>query len=129
MRRRLALGAIMSLAVAACAPATTTSARTDLRNPSVLSSAEWSGVNVSTAFEAIEQLRPQFFRSRGETSILLRDATQTSVYLDNMRLGGLETLHDVPISGIQSIRYLSAGEATYHWGTNQTGGAIQLVSR
>lgn len=45
------------------------------------------------------------------------------------RLGGLETLRDVPISGIASIRYLSAGEATNRWGTNQTGGAIQLLSR
>ena len=87
------------------------------------------GTNVSTAFDAIEQLRPQFFRSRGATSILLRAQTQTSVYLDNMRLGGLEALHDVPITGIESIRYLSAGEATNRWGTNRTGDAILLVSR
>lgn len=45
------------------------------------------------------------------------------------RLGGLETLRDLPISGIASFRYLSAGEATNRWGTNQTGGAIQLLSR
>ena len=129
MRRRLALGAFVFLVVAACAPVTSTATHGNLRNPSVLSQTEWTGANVSTAFEAIEQLRPQFFRSRGETSILLRAQTQTSVYLDNMRLGGLESLHDVPISSIQSIRYLSAGEATIRWGTNQTGGAIQLVSR
>jgi hypothetical protein len=129
MRRRLALGALVSLLVAACAPATSNSLRSEIRNPSVLSRAEWADANVSNAFEVIEQLRPQFFRSRGETSIMLRGETQTSVYLDNMRLGGLETLHDVPISGIHSIRYLSAGEATNRWGTNQTGGAIQLVTR
>ena len=129
MRRRLALSAFLTVVVAACAPVTTTSTRGFSRNPSVLSRTEWSGKNVSTAFEAIEQLRPQFFRSRGETSILLRFETQTSVYLDNIRLGGLETLRDVPISGIQSIRYLSASEATNRWGANQTGGAIQLVSR
>jgi hypothetical protein len=129
MRRRLVLGVFASCVVAACAPATTTSAHSDLRNPSVLSSAEWQGAHVVTAFEAVELLRPQFFRSRGETSILLRAETQTNVYLDNMRLGGLETLRDVPISGLQSIRYLSAGEAANRWGTNQTGGAIQLVSR
>jgi hypothetical protein len=129
MRRRLALGAFLSLLVAACTPVTAISTHGAARNPSVLSRIEWTGANVSTAFEAIEQLRPQFFRSRGATSILLRSSTQTSVYLDNIRLGGLETLHDVPISGIESIRYLSAGEATNRWGTNQTGGAIQLVSR
>ena len=131
MRRRLALGAFVSLVVvAACAPVTTTaSLHHEIRNPMVLSRTEWTGANVSTAFDAIEQLRPQFFRSRGETSILLRSQTQTSVYLDTIRLGGLEALRDVPISGIESIRYLSAGEATNRWGTNQTGGAIQLVSR
>ena len=129
MWRRLAPGALMSSLVMACTSAVTTSAHTAIRNPSVLSSAEWASANVSTAFDAIEQLRPQFFRSRGQTSILLRAATQTNVYLDNMRLGGLETLHDVPITGIRAIRYLSADEATYRWGTNQTGGAIQLVSR
>jgi hypothetical protein len=129
MRRRLALGALVSSLVMACGQTITTTAHTELRNSSVLSSSEWAGANVSTAFDAIEQLRPQFFRSRGQTSILLRAATQTNVYLDNMRLGGLETLRDVPITGIRAIRYLSADEATYRWGTNQTGGAIQLVSR
>src|SRR3954469_3139962 len=128
MRRRLALSAFVSL-LAACAPAMSTSTYRAPRNPSILSRSEWTGANVSTAFDAIVQLRPQFFRSRGETSIMLRSQTQTSVYLDNTRLGGLEALHNVPISGIESIRYLTAGEAEYRWGTNNTGGAIQLVSR
>jgi hypothetical protein len=122
--------------VVACAPATLSSTRGEMqlaptvlsKNPTVLSRAEWADANVSTAFEAVEHLRPQFFNRRGETSILLRRATVLSVYLDNVRLGGVETLRDVPITAIQSIRYLSPGEATYRWGTNQTGGAILLSS-
>lgn len=129
MRRHLALGALVSLLVTACVPVMTTAVRTPIRNSAILSSAEWANVHVTNAFEAIQQLRPQFFRSRGETSILLQSETQTSVYLDNIRLGGLETLYDVPITGIASIRYLSAGEATNQIGTNQSGGAIQLLSR
>src|SRR3982751_1034635 len=103
MWRRLVVGAFVGTLVAACATATTSSAREPLpRHPSVLMKSEWANENVSTALEAIEHLRPQFFNRRGETSILLRSATNLTVYMDNMRLGGIETLRDVPIAAIQS---------------------------
>jgi hypothetical protein len=130
MWRRFVVGAFVSMLVAACASATSSSPREPLpRNPSILLKSEWADQNVSTALEAIEHLRPQFFNRRGETSLQLRNATTLTVYMDNMRLGGIETLRNVPITAIQSIRYLSSGEATYRWGTNHMGGVIQLLSR
>ena len=128
MWRRLGLGAVVVVCVAACAPATTVETSAPVRDLTVLSRSEIASAKVNDVFDAITRLRPQFFNRRGETSFLLRSRTFVNVYLDNMRLGGVESLRGIPVDGIYAIRYYNAAEATYRWGMNNAGGAIQLVS-
>ena len=128
MWRRLGLGAVVVVCVAACTPTTTVETSVPVRDLTVLSRSEIASANVSDVFDAIARLRPQFFNRRGETSFLLRSRTYVNVYLDNMRLGGVESLRGIPVDGIYAIRYFNAAEATYRWGMNNSGGAIQLVS-
>jgi hypothetical protein len=51
------------------------------------------------------------------------------VYLDDVRLGGLDALRSQPISGIDSIRFLDAPTASARFGLNHPHGAIQIAPR
>ena len=127
MRRRLGLGAIL-VCVAACAPATRIAPTATSYDMSILSRSEIRDANVTDMYDVIARLRPQYLTRRGETSFLLRAQTQVSVYVDNMRLGGIESLRGIPVASVQRVRYFNAAEATYRWGMNNSGGAIQLIS-
>jgi hypothetical protein len=77
----------------------------------------------------IEQLRPQFLRVRGTTTL---GNAQTGdviwVYFDGTRMGTLEVLNNIGAHEIREIRYLSPSEATNRYGTGHVQGAI-LVTR
>lgn len=129
MWRPLALGAGLLAMLTACASTASHVSTNDWKYDAVvLTRAEMSGVNAINAYEAVSRLRPQYLRRRGETSVMLRGSTQLHVYMDNMRLGGMEALHYVSVEALQSIRYMSAAEATMRWGVNHTGGALLLSS-
>lgn len=135
MRTALSLGAgLAMIAVSACAPATAgralalDAARDTPYDRSVIQRAEMADAQATDAYEAIMRLRPQFFTRTGERSAR-RPLARLAVYLDNVRLGGVEALRSIPVSAIASIRYFSAGEAHYNWGLDNEGGAIQIRSR
>lgn len=48
------------------------------------------------------------------------------VYMDDVRLGGVDTLRDVPVDGLTSARFFDAREATLRYGTGHAHGAILL---
>ena len=80
-------------------------------------------------FDLVQTLRPNWLHTRGEHSIA--DGSQgidvLIVYLDNARLGGAQTLRQIPVQTLTSIQYFDAKSATYKWGNGHTHGAI-LVS-
>ena len=128
MWRRLGLGAVVLACVAACASAPRMETNAPVRDRLVLLRSEINETDVNDVYDAIARLRPQFFNRRGETSFLLRARTFVNVYIDNMRLGGIESLRGIPVQSVYSIRYFNAAEATYRWGMNNSGGAIQLIT-
>jgi hypothetical protein len=131
MRRRHLLCAILISSLTACAPATNAvpigSEEVQGRTTDYIGAAEMRSVGANDALEAINRLRPFFFRRGRETSAVTGQSL-LQVYLDNIKLGGLETLQTIPIESIKSIQYLSSSEATIRWGTNHTGGVILLSS-
>ncbi len=127
MWRRVVAGAVLAGNVAACANATFETSRTlPQQDPRRIVNAEIVAAGATDAYEAVSRLRPLFLARRGETSILLRDQTALTVYLDEVRLGGLEMLRTVPTVVIRSIRFVDASEATLKWGPGHSGGAIQV---
>ncbi|MCH7565493.1 MAG: hypothetical protein IH968_16905, partial [Gemmatimonadetes bacterium] len=52
-----------------------------------------------------------------------------TVYLDDFRLGGPETLRGLNAEMIGSIRFISAGTATGRWRPGNSLGVIQVVMR
>lgn len=51
------------------------------------------------------------------------------VYVDNIRLGEIETLRSVPAGDIADLRLLNERDATFRYGTGHIGGAITVTTK
>ena len=99
------------------------------KDPNVITEAELASRSSLTARQVIEQLRPQFLRVRGTTTL---GNAQTQdviwVYFDGTRMGDVSVLNNIGVHEIREIRYLNPSEATNRYGTGHVQGAI-LVTR
>lgn len=86
---------------------------------------EIEAAHVQTVWEVVERLHPQWLRKRGVNH--LQNEGDIVVYLDNARLGGPETLREIHVGGVSSVRFYDAAKAQYRFGVGHTHGAI-LVS-
>jgi hypothetical protein len=75
-----------------------------------------------TLHDAIRRFRPSWLRNRGPDQ-------EVVVVLDGMRQGGIQTLHQISVSNVQRVRFLSASDATTAYGTGVWGGVIEVESR
>jgi hypothetical protein len=104
---------------ASAAPAT----RRDVLERTEIDRGQWPN-----AYEAIRGLRPQWLRVRGRDTIT-GDPGTVQVLLDDVRLGGPESLRTLPISGIAYIQFLDGITASQRWGTGYGNGAIFISTR
>jgi hypothetical protein len=81
----------------------------------------------ATAWEAIDALRTNWLQTRGTNS--MRNPGEVLVYLDDNRLGGVETLRTYPTTNIMYIRYFDRLAATARWGVDHTQGVIVISTR
>lgn len=130
---------VLVLLVTACASAGSagTSGTSDVITSEELRSVE----GVSTAYDAIQRLRPRFLRGRTGTfgtraaadplsrSSSAGDGSQVVVYLDGVRLGGVSELRRINADAVQEIRYLNGRDATTKYGTNVGAGVIEVDTR
>ncbi|MEP6692014.1 MAG: TonB-dependent receptor plug domain-containing protein [Gemmatimonadaceae bacterium] len=138
MRRHLTSAALAALLVtSACAgnaapgtgseDATAPAARSDR---SVVSGDEVRLTNASDLYDALRQLRPGIFISRGKNTPeegAIGTAPLPIVYIDGVRKGDVTALHQVQITSVRDVRILSGTEATQRFGTGHVAGAL-LVS-
>lgn len=82
----------------------------------------------SNAYDLIRELRSTWLHVRGRDSIS-GDEGEIVVMLDGVRLGGVESLRQVPVMGLASIRYYSPIDASARWGMGYGDGVIALTSR
>lgn len=87
----------------------------------VLFADELKGVPGSNAYDVVRRLRPAFLRTRGPLHAPI-------VFLDHMRLGGVNELRQIPSATIQEVRYLDALAATQQFGTGYSGGVIHVLT-
>lgn len=80
------------------------------------------------AFELIERLRPNWLRSRGQISFINPGAAYPVVYIDGIRHGGLNTLHQITPNQIRRIELIRAADATTRWGTGHPAGVINILT-
>ncbi|HEX6924226.1 MAG TPA: hypothetical protein VF167_02265 [Longimicrobiaceae bacterium] len=84
--------------------------------------------NRQNAYEVVENLRSNWLRTRGPTSLTQEDAV-VQVYLDDNRLGGVETLRTINTTLIQYIRWYDGIAATGRWGLDHGAGVIYVSTR
>lgn len=133
-------GLTMTLVAAACSSPGLPNPFTDTPSSVELEDRAWSpdeivraeitarGKNDHTAMELIRRLRPTWLRARGEKSLTDPSAKYPIVYIDEIRHGGLSTLHRIPAGEILSMEFYSTADATTRWGTGHSSGVINVVT-
>jgi hypothetical protein len=126
MRAALLHPAILSLLVCACAPRAPSNP-TPLPDRDVLTQADLVEHHFATAFEAVEALRPIWMQTRGANTLLTAQA-QVVVYLNDTRLGGVDTLKEITTPAIVAIRHFDGRAATARWGLDHGQGVILVTT-
>ncbi|HWL39139.1 MAG TPA: hypothetical protein VNO75_02795 [Gemmatimonadaceae bacterium] len=118
---------LLAAAGIACAPPA--SSGRAARNANLITQAELTASGHTNLYDAIANLRPAFFRSRGRSTFDNTVSDYPPVYQDGQRYGEIETLRSISIEHVKQVRFLSASDATTKYGTNHTAGAIEVVTR
>ena len=112
------------LLVSACAARTPVASR-PLSDRNVITQGEILEHRFETVYDAIQALRPIWLQTRG-TNSMTQTPTQIQVYLDNNRLGGVETLSSINLGSVVYIRHYDGVAATARWGLDHGQGAIYV---
>jgi hypothetical protein len=75
-------------------------------------------------YDVIAALRSNWLESRGPNSF--QSPTKVQVYLDGVRMGGVETLRTIDLRPVTYIRFFDGVAATARWGLDHGAGAIYV---
>jgi len=84
--------------------------------------------SVGNALEAIQLFHPEWLVLRGQEDFYDPEGDNIRVYLDEVRMGGIDELAGIDAQGIEYIRFFDSRQATARWGTGHPHGAIQVVA-
>jgi lysophospholipase L1-like esterase len=90
----------------------------------VLARAQMLNARFSTVYDAVQALRPNWLRPRGPESFSL--PLVVWVYVDNVRLGEVETLRNIQPSQVSTVRFYDGPSATGRWGVGHGAGVIHV---
>lgn len=128
-RRTLLLACALAL-TAGCSPNRQGSGAGPQSSTNVLTRQEISSspYQSSTAYDAVQRLRPGFLRLRTTSS---GPGFLPEVFVDGMRKGSPELLRAIPASEVAEIRYLTVQDATTRYGLNVPAGVldVKLIGR
>lgn len=119
----LAFAGIFSVA---CAAASTSARPVGSAGRDVITAAEIVASRVTDVYQAVYQLRPEFLRRRGVTTVPSLASPRIVVYLDHLEFGYAESLRNIPLERVRTIRYVSRHEADLRWGRQHPAGAIEV---
>ena len=126
---RAALVALL-VATSACAskPATGGAPRGD-RN--TITRAQIDSRNFTNAMEAVEALHSNWLNERAVSLGVggIDGVPKKWVYMDSVKLGGIDQLSSVPVTNIILIRYYDGNAATQRFGIDHGQGVIQIVTQ
>ena len=124
---RLVSLAIVLLVTAACASTAQGPRTSGRRDARLLGAEEIKMSSASNLYDVIRSYRPEWLIKRGQTSINLEG--DIVVYVDNVALGGPESLKSIDVQSVQSVRFLNASEAQMRYGVGHMHGAIVVTTR
>jgi hypothetical protein len=121
---------VLTIIISACASGgsrSATGSASGSRN--VITSQQIEATGRHYAYEVVQQLRPEWLRSRGATSIMNSGTGMPVVFMNTVRHGNVDLLRSMTLPEIREIRYLTGPEATQLFGTGVSGGVIQVILR
>jgi hypothetical protein len=139
---RIAACAVVSL-LAACASAAGSASSSDAgasqspapgrRDRTLITKSELREIPTSNLYDVVQRLHPDWLLKR--TSATLGTVTgrtsstdlDVQVFIGTQRAGNLDILKQLPVDGIESLRYYSASEAQGRFGNGNMNGAIQIT--
>ena len=125
---RIVLSSILLLTLVLTGCASGGSPGGQRRNPDVLTNEDLRQTDLqsSTAFQAIQRMRPQWLRARGVRS-LSGGSIFPKVLVDETQYREIDDLRRMSVAAIAEIRFIGPADATTRFGTGYTAGVI-LVS-
>ncbi len=83
----------------------------------------------ASAYEVVERFHNEWLLGSPATSPTDPPRLYPMVYVDDIRLGEVETLRSVPGGDIIEIRFLDARDADFRYGTGHRGGVIAVRTK
>ncbi len=124
---------ILLAAVAACAPAATTSGGSHDRTR--VTHEELAATHAPDLYSALKQTRPEFFASRGVSSIRLGSEDIPAVFIDGVSVGEVsdrasqeEALRNIAVINVVEVKRLTPQESTLRLGRDSPAGALLVVT-
>jgi hypothetical protein len=141
----MAIGVLLAVRAAPVMGQASESARTRANSRNVITAAEIEKFGSSGSLhDLVHALRRSWLNvqdmSIRETPVLTAvpgreanvtpadDATTLRVYLDNVKIGGVDELRSLSLTGVREIRYLTAAQAMRRWGSGHEHGAIEVIT-
>lgn len=76
----------------------------------------------TNVFDAVQSLRSNWLLTKGPDSF--RTPTEVQVYLDNVRMGGVQTLRTISTETVKWVRYYDGLAASARWGLDHGQGVV-----
>jgi len=105
-----------------------TAARTPRGGATLIIRAELQQSTSSDLWEAVNILRPRWLQTQRNASFAAPQAF-ARVVVNGTPRGALYELRRISASAIESMRFVSASDATTKYGTGYPGGAIEVTMR
>ena len=96
-------------------------------SPSLITAAEVGRTTASNLYDAIVQVRPDFFTYRGRTSLINEPDNALLVIVHRHAVGGLAQLRNIPIALTVSVKRLSAADVYQITGLSAPAGGVEVV--
>jgi len=96
---------------------------------SLITNEEIARSRATTAYGAVEQMRPLWLRSHGQTSVNMPSSQYANVFINKQRYGDITTLRGIPVEQVLEIRYYSPAESVTRFGAENVSGVIEVTRR
>jgi hypothetical protein len=92
----------------------------------VVTEAELVNVREESAYDALQQLRPTFLRSRDPQTPTHQNPTPIAVFVNGGRTEGVQVLRTIRANTVKEMRFYEPAEANTRFGTGHNGGVIEV---
>lgn len=95
----------------------------------VITAEQIATTHESNAYDAINQIKPLWLKSRGQTSVNTGSSPYASVFVDGQYFGDLASLRQIIAPQIKEVRYLNGPNAVTRYGMQYGSGVIEVSTR